>query len=132
MDSLQTLCTVGGLICAIASGYMFGGSVPSWEDDAANDYLPGELSTNAAEYGWGGRGEVDLTLLRGCLSPFFRLGKLGGIVTAVAALVLIYVFSGLGGSDTIFDLRFLLLVGGVGLGYLVAVLTDKGPVGPLQ
>lgn len=142
MDSAQTLCIVGGLACALASAFIFGRSAPSWEDDAGNDYLPGELSVNAASYGWGGRGDFDMRLLDGCLSPLLRIGNLGATLLGLAALVMIYGFSGLGSSEglheeggdilLLFDVRFWILLGAAGVGYVMAVVTDKGPVGPLQ
>lgn len=123
------------LLCALGAGFSLGRQTPGWKEDSAREYAPsvGDVYLYGSHY-IGGR----------FFFAFFG-SAWGSALLALAALLLAYLFwpHNNGFEDLrharragwlllLFEPSAWALLLAAGAGYTWAVLTDKGPVGPLK
>jgi hypothetical protein len=122
------LARVLAVVCAAGAGWALGRGVPDWRADVRQ-----ETRDYTDQYGSDGAGCEAL----GCIMLGEGLrGNVWGILFIIGAIVL----GCLGWSDELlgeetlflFEPACWLLMGAAVVGYVAAVATDKGPVGPLE
>jgi hypothetical protein len=140
------LALAGTVLCAAAAGWAMGRSVPSWQEDAGNEWRTAGSHPIGYGDGWGSySGGCEML---GCAMLLSGLrGNGWGALCAVCALVCAYFAwppeswagdsSQAGGGNgqlvlILFHPGFWTLLLSAAGGYVAAVTTDKGPVGPLE
>jgi hypothetical protein len=131
------------IVCGFGAGYAFGWTIPDWTID---EYLEG--SRIGTQY-YGGRSAYGAGGGGGCLLPFIilRFGRASGWLSNVASIVLIALagwcvltlWSPTDPGDIEyadfaiwFQKPLWATLAAAAAGYVLARVSDKGPVGPLE